>query len=260
MKKIDYHTHTIFSPDANSHPEDHIKEAIKKGLEEICFTDHNDFMPNDLWILDCDRYFQTLLPLKEKYKDQIKVKIGIEIGLDMLSKERTEQLIQHYPFDFVIGSIHTIHLEDIALDEYFINKTKEDIHSSYFHAMLECVKNFDCFDVLGHLDYIRRYGPYDDRTIDYERYQPIIDEIFKVLIEKGKGIEINLSGFKYFDEGLPNYQEVKRFYELGGRIITMGTDSHIYCDVGEYLDKAIDMYQDIGFDDVTTFTNRRKDL
>lgn len=259
MKRIDYHTHTIFSIDAKSHPEEHIKEAINKGLEEICFTDHNDFMPNGLWVLECDKYFETLLPLKEKYKEQIKVKIGIEIGLDMLSKERTEQLVSQYPFDFVIGSIHTINLEDIALDEYFLGKTKQQIHTDYFNAMLECVKNFDCFDVLGHLDYVRRYGPYEDKSIDYDYYQDIIDEIFKTLISKDKGIEINLSGFKFFDEGLPNYQQVKRFYDLGGRTITMGTDSHIYTDVGLHLDKAIEMYKDIGFKDVTTFTQRTKE-
>lgn len=260
MRKIDYHTHTIFSPDAKSQPEEHILQAIKEGLEEICFTDHNDFNEvTDIWELDADAYFKVLLPLKEKYKDQIKVKIGIEVGLDMKSKKETEKLVSSYPFDFVIGSIHSINLVDIALDGYFDGKTKNDAHLAYFNAMLECVKEFDCFDVLGHLDYVRRYGPYENKDVEYEKYQHIIDEVYKVLISKGKGIEINLSGFRQFDEGLPCKAQVQRYYDLGGRILTMGTDSHIYSDVASNLDKAFKMYDDIGFEDVSTFTQRVRD-
>ncbi len=260
MRRIDYHTHTIFSPDAKSQPEEHILEAIKKGLDEICFTDHNDFVFEPKWLLKADAYFNALLPLKEKYKDQIKVKIGIEVGLDMKSKERTEILVRSYPFDFVIGSIHSIDLCDFAAEpSFYEGKTKQQVHAEYFDAMKTCVEAFDCFDVLGHLDYVRRYGPYEDLSIDYAYHQPVIDEVFKTLIRKGKGIEINVSGFKRFHEGLPNYLEAKRYYELGGRILTMGTDSHIACDVGTYIDQAIDIYGDIGFDDVTTFTQRKID-
>lgn len=260
MRRIDYHTHTCFSPDAISQPEEHILEAIHKGLDEICFTDHNDFVEGGEWELKATDYFQALLPLKEKYKNQIKVKIGIEVGLDMKSKEKTEALIHAYPFDFVIGSIHTIDLCDFAAEEsYFEGKTKQQFHSEYFKAMKECVEAFDCFDVLGHLDYVRRYGPYKDSSIDYDFHQDIIDDIFQILIKKGKGIEINVSGFKQFGEGLPNYYEAKRYYELGGRIFTMGTDSHQASDVGRYIDEAIDMYQPIGFHDITTFTQRQKD-
>lgn len=260
MRRIDYHTHTIFSPDAKSHPEEHIKQAIKEGLDEICFTDHNDFgVSGGEWELDADEYFKVLLPLKEKYKDQIKVKIGVEIGLDMKTKHLAEKLTANYPFDFVIGSIHSIDMIDIALDNYFVGKSKHDAHLAYFNAMKECVREFDCFDVLGHLDYVRRYGPYENKDVEYEKYQDIIDEVYKTLIRKGKGIEINLSGFKQFDEGLPNYNQVKRYYDLGGRILTMGTDSHIFSDVARNLDKAFKMYGDIGFEDVSTFTQRIKD-
>ncbi len=260
MRRIDYHTHTIFSPDAKSHPEEHILQAIKEGLEEICFTDHNDaLVSNGEWELNPEEYFKVLLPLKEKYKDQIKVKIGVEVGLDMKSKKETEKLVSSYPFDFVIGSIHSVNLVDIALDNYFVGKTKHDAHSAYFNAMLECVKEFDCFDVLGHLDYVRRYGPYDNKDVEYDKYQDIIDEVFKTLISKGKGIEVNLSGFKQFDEGLPCKSQVQRYYDLGGRILTMGTDSHIYSDVALNLDKALEMYDDIGFEDVSTFTQRVRD-
>lgn len=259
MKKIDYHMHTFFSHDSKGQPEEYIKEAINLGLDEICFTDHNDYIAGGKWILDVESYFKYLLPLKEKYQDQITIKIGIEVGLDMLSYDVTKTLVASYPFDFVIGSIHTINLIDIAHNEYYEHKTKDEVHELYFKTMLECVKQCDYFDVLGHLDYVRRNGPFVDKSIDYAKYQELIDEIYKLLIAKGKGIEINLSGYRVFDESLPNYDQVKRYYDLGGRIITIGTDSHQKEYVGKHLDKALKMCEAIGFKDITTFTKREVD-
>lgn len=258
MRKIDYHLHTYFSADSQANPEQHILKAIEQQLEEICFTDHNDFI--DGWRLqDIDSYLKELFALKEKYKDQIKVKVGIEIGIDMLAQEQSNNYAKQYPFDFVIGSIHTIDLQDITQPSYFENMTKDEAHARYFQAMKDCVTCIDNFDVLGHLDYARRYGPYEDKTINYEMHQPIIDEIFKSLISKGKGIEVNLSGIRQFGQSLPGYNQLKRYYDLGGRIITIGTDSHDSQYVGMHVDKAIEMLTEIGFEDITTFTQRQKD-
>lgn len=119
----------------------------------------------------------------------------------METKEETEKLIESYPFDFVIVFIHTIGLCDFAIEEgFYEGKTKDQMHAKYFNAMKTCVKAFDCFDVLGHLDYVRRYGPYEDKSIDYDKHQEIINSIFQILIQKGKGIEINVSSFKQFNE------------------------------------------------------------
>lgn len=260
MKKIDYHLHTSFSFDSTGNPEDYIRKAIDVGLDEICFTDHNDFEPTNVWALAVEDYMKALLPLKEKYKDQILVKIGIEVGLDMMTKERVENLVALYPFDFVIGSIHTYKMEDMGAMDFYLHKTKEEVHDIYFHAMKECVEKIDAFDVLGHLDYIRRYGPYEDKCIDYGVYQDIIDEVFAMLISKGKGIEINLSGFRTAaNESLPNYEQIKRYYDLGGRIITIGTDSHTVDTVGMDVDRAIAMCKEIGFTEISTYTQRKLD-
>ena len=107
-------------------------------------------------------------------------------------------------------------------------------------------KAFDCFNVLGHLDYIVRYGPYEDKTVDHQKYQDIIDEIFKTLIQKGKGIEVNTSGYRDLKTcGFPNFEQVHRYYDLGGRIITIGTDSHTSDRVGENLFKCSKKYQEL---------------
>ena len=141
-----------------------------------------------------------------------------------------------------------------------IGKTKEEAHREFFEETLKCVQTFDCFNCLGHLDYIMRYGPYEDKHVEHELYQDIIDEILKTLIQKGKGIEVNTSGYALNKTcGFPNFDIVKRYKELGGTIITVGTDSHTSDRVGEHVEDVLKQYQEIGFDDVTTFTKRVKD-
>ena len=261
MRHIDYHMHTAFSGDSEASPREHIETAIKRGLDEICFTDHRDFdYPIDSFELDTKTYFHDLLQLKEEYKDRIMIKIGVEIGLDCDHYEEINEFINSSPYDFVIGSIHVIRHTEFYYGDFFNGKSKEEAHREFFEETLRCVKTFDCFNVLGHLDYIERYGPYEDRSIDYNLYKDLIDDILKTLIHKGKGIEVNTSGYKLRKTcGFPCFDIVKRYKELGGTIITVGTDAHTSDRVGEHVDDVISHYQEIGFEDVTTFTKRVKD-
>lgn len=259
MRKIDYHMHTWFSADSEANPREHILKAIEEGLEEICFSDHRDFhYPYCPFELDVENYFHEIKLLKEEYKDQIKIKIGVEIGLDLDYIDEINEFIDSYDFDYVIGSIHVIHqTEFYDPADFFKGKTKEEAHREFFMNTLECVKTFDCFNCLGHLDYIARYGPYKDKSVHHELYKDIIDEIFNVLIEKNKGIEVNTSGYKDLKTcGFPNFELVQRYYDLGGRIITVGTDSHTSDRVGEHVDDVIKEYQRIGFEDISTFSKR----
>lgn len=262
MRKIDYHMHTCFSADSEADPKEHIRQAIHMGLEEICFTDHQDFnYPGTSFDVDIEPYFKKMMALKEEYKNQLTIKIGIEIGLDRLYEKEIKTFIHQYPFDYVIGSIHAIGNTEFFLPgEYFKGKTKEEAHREFFEETLRCVKLFDDFNCLGHLDYIVRYGPYEDKSVNHAQYQEIIDEIFKTLIAKGKGIEVNTSGYKDLKTcGFPNFEQVQRYYDLGGRIITVGTDSHTSDRVGENVEKVVEELKKIGFKDVSTFTNRVKE-
>lgn len=256
MRKIDYHMHTRFSGDSEAEPREHVKQAIALGLDEICFTDHRDFeYPIDIFELDVDTYYQTIMALKEEFKDQIIIKWGIEMGLDMNHQDKINKLINQYPFDFVIGSIHVINHTEFYYGEFFKGLSKEEAHRYFFEETLRCVQNFDGFNVLGHLDYIMRYGPYEDRMVEHDKYQDIIDEIFKTLIAKEKGIEINTSGYALNGNcGFPNFDQVKRYYDLGGRIITIGTDSHTSDRVGQHVNDVKEKLEQIGFEDVSTFT------
>lgn len=261
MRAIDYHMHTCFSGDSEADPREHVKQAILMGLDEICFTDHRDFdYPIDSFDLDVEKYYQMIMALKEEFKDEIKIKWGIEIGLDMNYQKEINELINRYPFDFVIGSIHVIDHTEFYYGDFFNGLSKEQAHRYFFEETLRCVKNFDCFNVLGHLDYIMRYGPYENKMIDHDKYQDLIDEIFKTLIAKNKGIEVNTSGYALLKTcGFPNFEQVKRYYDLGGRIITIGTDSHTSDRVGKHVEDVKINLEKIGFKDVTTFTNRKCD-
>lgn len=262
MKKIDYHLHTSFSADSDAIMEEHILSALNKGLDEICFTDHRDFCYPFLdFDLDCDAYFKKAQQLKEKYKDQITIKIGVELGLDCNYVKEINQFVSSYPFDYVIGSIHVIKgTEFFEPAAFFEGKTKEEAHKEFFEETLKCVQTFDCFNCLGHLDYIVRYGPYDNKTVNHQLHQDIIDEIFKTLISKGKGIEVNTSGYRdLVNCGFPNFEQVKRYYDLGGKIITVGTDSHTSDRVGEHVEVVLKKYREIGFENISTFTNRQLD-
>ncbi len=262
MRKIDYHMHTRFSADSEASPREHIEEAIKKGLNEICFTDHKDFeypfMPFDH---DASLYFLQLKQLVNEYKDKICIKIGLEIGLDMNYINEINHYIESNDYDYVIGSIHVISKQEFYDPaDFFKNKTKEQAHLDFFNETLTCVQTFDCFNCLGHLDYICRYGPYVDKQINYDQCNSLIDEILKTLISKGKGIEINTSGYALRDTaGFPNYDIVQRYYDLGGRIITVGTDSHTSDRVGQHVEDVNHHLSRIGFDDVTTFTKQKID-
>lgn len=259
MRKIDYHIHTYFSSDSHASPREHVLQAINQGLDEICFTDHKDFnYPDCPFDLDADAYFYHLKQLQTEFVDQITIKIGLEIGLDVEFVEEINAFVNAHEYDYVIGSIHVIHqTEFYEPAKFFTNKTKQQAHREFFLNTLECVKVFDCFDCLGHLDYICRYGPYEDRSVEHDKYQDIIDDILKTLIQKGKGIEVNTSGYRERKVcGFPCFEIVQRYYELGGRIVTVGTDSHTSDRVGEHVEDVIKVYSAIGFEDVSTFTKR----
>ena len=132
MRKIDYHMHTYFSADSEASPREHIIQAIKMGLDEICFTDHRDFhYPECPFELDVETYFQELKQLQKEFENQIKIKIGLEIGLDLDYVEEINHFVKAHEYDYIIGSIHVIHqteFYDPAL--FFENKTKEQAHQA----------------------------------------------------------------------------------------------------------------------------------
>lgn len=271
MIQADMHMHTWFSTDSEACPRDMADEAVRKGLKTICFTDHFD--KDDLeWgeegIFDVDAYFVEMQKLQEEYAGKLNIRIGIELGLRTYLKDYYEELTKKYPFDFVIGSVHNVPYKkdaegnilytDPAAEKLFTDRTDKEAYRLMMETTLENVRTSDCFQALGHLDYVVRYGKSREKEYSYTDYADIIDEILKLLIEKEKGLEVNSAGLKY---GLPfahpHSDVLKRYRELGGEIITIGADAHKPEHIAYDFAKAEEILKSCGFKYYTEFFEQK---
>lgn len=271
MIQADMHMHTWFSTDSEACPRDMADEAVRKGLKTICFTDHFD--KDDLeWgeegIFDVDAYFVEMQKLQEEYAGKLNIRIGIELGLRTYLKDYYEELTKKYPFDFVIGSVHNVPYKkdaegnilytDPAAEKLFTDRTDKEAYRLMMETTLENVRTSDCFQTLGHLDYVVRYGKSREKEYSYTDYADIIDEILKLLIEKEKSLEVNSAGLKY---GLPfahpHPDVLKRYRELGGEIITIGADAHKPEHIAYDFAKAEEILKSCGFKYYTEFFEQK---
>jgi len=257
----DTHMHTYFSGDSKANPESMIQAAKTLGLAGICFTDHVDTNnpdgTNAFWI-DLSTYLPTMKDLSKINDKKLTICVGIELGLQPHLTERLNRIVSGYEFDFVIASSHTVHGLDPYHLRYFDNKTDDEAYAEYFSSIMENITIFNDFDVYGHLDYVVRYGATKNKFYSYEKFSDIIDEVLRTLIHMGKGIEINTSGFKC-GLGHPHPTEtiLKRYRELGGEIITIGSDAHKPDHVGYDFDKVPKILREAGFRYFTVFKERK---
>ncbi len=157
----DIHLHTEFSGDSNTPVRAQIEQAIRLGMEEICITDHHDYdvISEIDFTLDIPRYVEEITRVEEEYKDKIRVNLGIELGLQCHLKEYLEQLAGRYPFDFIIGSSHFVNRIDPYYPAFYEGKSEDEAYRGYFEATLKRLSLLDCYDSVGHVDYVVRYGP-----------------------------------------------------------------------------------------------------
>lgn len=259
---IDSHMHSSFSSDSQADPEEMIKQAIHKRFRYICFTDHLEYdYPGGQFHLDVDQYFKTLGRLKEKYASEITLNIGVELGLQPHLRDRFDQLLSEYSFDFIIGSTHIVNRVDPYYPDFFLNRTEKDAYEEYFDCVYRNVQAFPKCDVLGHLDYVVRYGPNRNRFYTYAKHKEVIDEILKYLIDHGIGLEINTSGFRYgLGHPSPHEDVLERYHELGGEIITIGSDAHSPEYFSYEFTKAQNILKSCGFSYYTYFKDRRPEF
>ena len=259
--KYDYHIHTTCSFDCQTDINAVAEQAIKLGLTEIAITDHVEHsypQRTSIFSLGVEQNTQAILNAKEKYKDKLTILIGMEFGLRPDLVDIAQQIADQYPFDFIIGSTHDIKGTDFSSASHYTNVPKQQAYHTYFQNMLDVVTLSNAFDVVGHLDYVQRYGTYPDKTLHYKDHSDIIDTILTTLIKKDKGIEVNTSGYRYNgDAPSPSPHIIKRYKELGGTIITLGSDAHFAEHLAHNFDLALDIIKDAGFTHITRFKNRK---
>ena len=185
------------------------------------------------------------------------IRRGVEYGLYEDNQDRMHRELKQRNYDFVLGSVHFVDDIDVYFAEYWQGKTIRQAQQRYFETMLADVRANDEFDVLSHMTYLHKGAGSPVRTpMVYEDFREIIDEIFRVLISKGKGLELNTSGLDRCGGFLPTPDYFRRFRELGGEIVTIGSDAHRANRVGQYSFEACDVLKEI-FGYVCTFEDRK---
>lgn len=260
---LDYHVHTEFSGDSQAKPEDVLARAAALGLKEICITDHVDYDYADPGFeqINFDEYFRTLASEAKAVAPDMRVLIGVELGYQSHLTERMSALVNAYPFDFIICSTHMAEGLDFFTGDFFRGKTKREAYEAYWTAVLEAIRRFPDFDIYGHLDAITRYGVYGDNTLDYREYVENIDLVLQSLIDRGKGIELNTSGLRYgLGDFHPKLEIVRRYRQLGGEIITVGSDAHRERDLAADFAAAYALLRDTGYKRIARYHQRRLDF
>lgn len=254
----DYHVHTSYSVDSKASMKDVAQKSISLGMKELCFTDHTDFdVSGKDFAFDTDKYFEEINNYKQAYSKQIEILKGIELGIQPHILKRCEDFINSKPFDFVILSLHVCNKKDLYSDNFFNDITPEEAYTKYLEELTYCVKNYNAYNVLGHVDLIRRYNE-EVAKVDSMQFNDQLKEIFKIVIENNKGIEINTGGLRYWLKDInPTYNVLKLYRDLGGEIITFGSDSHRPEDLCAGYDYAIDVLKLAGFNYITTFKNMK---
>ena len=255
---FDFHIHSKVSFDSESDPRCIVETAEKLGLREICFTDHYDF--NDLdkadrnYVFSIEEYGKAYDSLTSS---TVKIRRGAEFGLALWNDSELQELLAQRNMDFVIGSVHYAGGSDPYFPEFWSGISVKEAFEKFLLQTLECVRAQGGFDVLGHLNYVckGRYNPTKEYLF-YKDFADICDEIMKTVAEKGIGLEINTSGIDRVGDFLPAKDFIKRFRELGGEIITVGSDAHTSDRVGQYMDGALEIAKEV-FGYVCTFENRK---
>lgn len=263
----DYHIHTEFSDDSVYPMEEVVKDAIKLGMDEICFTDHVDYGVKEDWDsgreieyrgnepyanVDYPRYMDSIERMRKRYGGEITIRAGLEFGIQTHTIPRYEALFHKYPFDFIILSIHQVGDNELWTQDFQRGKTQQEYNERYYGEMLEVVRAYKNYSVLGHMDLIVRY---DQAGIyPFEKVKHLVEQILKIVIADGKGIEVNTSSHRYgLNDTTPSLEILKLYRRLGGKIITIGSDSHRPEHLGAYLGGTRELLKELGFERFCTF-------
>ena len=272
MNLIDMHTHSKNSPDAKNSVIEMCNQAIKLGFKAIAITDHveinqprwfekdeqGNIIETDYFCDIFEHSMQDIAEAKEIFKGKINLIAGSEIGEMAQDKPLAKKYTSDKRLDFIIASNHEVTGYE---DFYYLDFNKEDknhLITLYFNELLEIATDCD-FDVLGHLTYFLRYFAQQGfGDFSLAPYTEKIREIFKQLVLRGKGIEINTSGIRQdFGKPFPTFEYVKMYKDLGGEILTVGSDAHFDYDVGKNISDAINLAKEAGFKDIAYFLNRK---
>lgn len=261
----DMHTHSENSHDSGCKIENMLLAQIEKGTAIFAVTDHFDcYSHNDYDIFTpIKRSYDTVKALNEKYKGKCLVLSGIEISEGFWFPEVYEKGISMLDYDVVIGSVHCVRINGLeqAYSTIDFSKLSTDCIAqylnNYFDDVMTLLDTADC-DILAHLTCPLRYivGRFG-LSVDITEYYSKIDKILKTVIEKGITLEVNTSSYELLNDFMPGADIIRRYFDFGGRMITLGSDAHVAQNASTHFDDAVKALKEIGFDSVSYFKKRK---
>lgn len=266
----DNHNHSQFSFDGGrTSVEKTVNSAIGKGLAGVCFTDHCDFFVPKMKAR-YEEYVPEMFDVEARNAEIDKVNArcpqnfhvfkGIEIGVQKSERDKIAAHLEKYSFDEIIASVHYLDDTDPFWGGYYEGKTWRHAYGHYLETLYEeLVWLGDRFDIMGHYDYVTRYAPYPECSILYKDFPDILDTMLRYLAENGKALEINTKTYQDFKGRTPVLDKniLMRYRELGGEILSLGSDSHDADKVGFNFERTAELVRSCGFRYLAHFDKRK---
>ncbi|MBN1137487.1 MAG: histidinol-phosphatase, partial [Anaerolineae bacterium] len=262
---IDLHVHSTCSADGGSSIGEYARRAQELGLVEVGLSEHADFDPRDrsYRTLDLARYDQEMAAARAM-APEVRLRQGVEITYQANLEAEIRTWLTRKGWDYVIASVHLVDYADgwamvsepSAVEAYFEKHNQRQAYLPYFEELLRAARS-GLGDILGHFDLVKRYG-----AAHYGRFEPasMAEEIRAVLraaVEAGVGLEINTSGLRQAPgEAYPGLTVLRWYRELGGEILTVGSDAHRVEYLAAGADQALALARAAGFTAITTFEAR----
>ena len=266
--RADFHIHSQASLDCFESMDAMVQAAIAKGLDAICFTDHcdpldcripgkksTDSRPN--WL----RSYKAIAEARAKWGDQIEILHGMELGEIPLDLEQTREFAASPNLDFILGSIHMLAgMQDFYLLDYTDPKRCKALAEAYIDDNIRMAEA-DLVDVVAHIGFLNRYMKPQGQSVDFMEQADKLRHLFQILIQNGRGIELNTSGLR---QGtgctFPDLPILRLYKECGGEIITIGSDAHRPADIASHFDEGYALLKAAGFQYQTIFRQRKPEF
>lgn len=255
---VDYHLHSCFSPDSHEEIAAICRRALELGLAEICLTDHADFDPRE-WNYKNYKYEairRQIAQARARFGNPPEIRLGVELSYQSDAEDEIRRFLEGKEFDLVLGSVHLV--DRLLLDqEVFPTHLEEEATHLYFQELLRGVRS-GLFDVVAHLDLVKRYSIPHYGSFRFQKYRAYYEEILRAMVEGRVGLEVNTSGLRQAPrEPYPGLEAIRLYRQLGGELITLGSDAHRAEHVGYGLQDGLVLLEQAGFRAIALYRGRK---
>lgn len=257
----DIHNHSTLSPDGFDEPMRMAERACGLGIKHFALTDHIETEKFDSWDYAgaIEKSYRSFLEIKERFAGRMEVYYGAELGQPLFNLPLAEKILAEHDFDFVLGSTHCTRTYPSLNQIPDSDEDRRRCLDEYFEEELRLAE-WGQFCSLSHLTFPLRFisGDFGGHEVDMERYNAVIDKILETIISRGVALEVNSSGIrKGLHVPMPSEEYIRRYYDKGGRMVTVGSDAHRVSDVGADIPQCLEMLKGVGFSEICVFKKKQ---